>query len=235
LLCANANFVKIGLVFWFFSGCKTLMVKDFWRFLAWVAATACWSWKGQWWASLKRSLLILGVILWVTLGAGSQPQAMIAQASVKDDHFDGNIFALYAGNGSLVPPRMTLAQSLHGERPTILTFYVEDSKDCKQFSTTVSALQAFYGRVVDILPINIDSIPVQSSYGPDEPGRYYSGRVPQTIIFTAAGEKVSDVVGNVEFEPLDDVLREMFNLLPRTESLTLKRRSFNEVNAAMAE
>jgi thiol-disulfide isomerase/thioredoxin len=211
------------------------MVKGFQHFLAWVTAIVRWDWRGQWWLFLKRCFLILGVVLWMTLGAVGQPKPMDAYASVQDDRFDGNIFALYAGNGSLVPPRVTLAQSLQGERPTILTFYIEDSKDCKQFSPKISALQAFYGRVVDILPINIDSIPAQSTYGIDEPGYYYSGQVPQTILFNAAGDKVLDVVGNVEFEPFDDVLREMFNLLPRTESPSLKRRPFNEVNAEMAE
>ncbi|NET54244.1 MAG: thioredoxin family protein, partial [Merismopedia sp. SIO2A8] len=32
-----------------------------------------------------------------------------ALAGLDDDRFDGNIFALYGGNGSLVPPRITLA------------------------------------------------------------------------------------------------------------------------------
>lgn len=35
-----------------------------------------------------------------------------AMAGLTDDRYDGDIFALYAGNGSLVPPKITLADSL---------------------------------------------------------------------------------------------------------------------------
>jgi hypothetical protein len=157
----------------------------------------------------------------------------IAQASLQDDRYDGNIFALYAGNGSLVPPRVTLAQSLSGERPTLLTFYVEDSKDCKQFSNVISELQAYYGRVIDFIPVNVDSIPAEvSNYTPKDPGFYYAGKVPQTLLFDASGKKTLEVVGTGTFNEFDDALREIFNLLPRTESVELKRRSINEVNAS---
>lgn len=174
-------------------------------------------------------LLIACVLLAIGLIAPA------ASASLLDDRFDGNIFALYAGNGSLVPPQLTLAQSFKGERPTILTFYIEDSQDCKQFSAIISQLQAYYGRAADIIPINVDAIPVQSSYSTDEPGYYYSGKVPQTLIFDASGKKVLDVVGRATFEQFDDQLREVFNLLPRSESVELKRRPFNEVNAELVK
>lgn len=156
-----------------------------------------------------------------------------ASATLLDDRYDGNIFALYAGNGSLVPPQLTLAQSLKGQRPTILTFYIEDSQDCKQFSATVSELQAYYGRATDIVPVNVDSIPFKASYSADEPGHYYNGKVPQTLIFDASGQKVLDVVGKATFEQFDNKLREVFNLLPRSESVELKRRPLNEVNAEL--
>ncbi|MCG9891753.1 MAG: thylakoid membrane photosystem I accumulation factor [Thermosynechococcaceae cyanobacterium MS004] len=174
-------------------------------------------------------LLIACVLLAIGLIAPA------ASASLLDDRFDGNIFALYAGNGSLVPPQLTLAQSFKGERPTILTFYIEDSQDCKQFSAIISQLQAYYGRAADIIPINVDAIPVQSSYSIDEPGYYYSGKVPQTLIFDASGKKVLDVVGRATFEQFDDQLREVFNLLPRSESVELRRRPFNEVNAELVK
>jgi len=42
------------------------------------------------------------------------PRDATALASINDDRFDGNIFVLYGGNGSLVPPKVTLAKSLAG-------------------------------------------------------------------------------------------------------------------------
>jgi hypothetical protein len=158
-----------------------------------------------------------------------------AWAGIQDDRYDGNIFALYAGNGSLVPPKVTLAKSLSGERPTLLTFYIDDSQDCKQFSAVISQIQAYYGRVLDFIPVNVDSIPVQASYVPTEPGYYYKGKVPQTLVFDISGKQVLDVVGKGSFEQFDDVLRNVFDLLPRSESPELKRRALNEVNAELVK
>ncbi|MEM1370294.1 MAG: thioredoxin family protein, partial [Cyanobacteria bacterium P01_H01_bin.15] len=49
------------------------------------------------------------------------------------------------------------------------------------------------------------------------------------------GEEVASFQGQVQYEAIDDVLREVFDLLPRTESVELKRRSFNAFNAELAE
>lgn len=153
-----------------------------------------------------------------------------AWASLKDDHFDGNIFALYGGNGSLVPPKVSLTEAFRRQKPVLLVFFVDDSSDCKQFSSVVSQLQAFYGRAADFMPINIDSIPVKSSYEKTEPGYYYHGFVPQTVLLNESGQIIFDEKGQVAFEKVDDVFRQLFNLVPRSESVELKRRSVNEIN-----
>ena len=62
-----------------------------------------------WQQKLCRGLAIAVLCLGLLLGQSSP-----AHASLNDDSFDGNIFALYAGNGSLVPPRVTLADSRDG-------------------------------------------------------------------------------------------------------------------------
>lgn len=181
----------------------------------------------------RFSILVSTVLIWFSM---SIAVPSMAHATLMDDHFDGNVFALYAGNGSIVPPRVTLAESLKGDRPTLLTFYIEDSSDCKQFSNIVSQLQAYYGKVVEFIPINVDSIPVGgSSYTPQDPGFYYQGKVPQTLIFDTSGKKIIDIVGKGTFNEFDDTLRQVFNLLPRTESVELKRRPLNEVNAEMVK
>ncbi|MEQ9625976.1 MAG: thioredoxin family protein, partial [Coleofasciculus chthonoplastes F1-TOW-03] len=56
---------------------------------------------------LVTLIAVLGCLLLST------PSAL---AELNDDHFDGNIFALYAGNGSLVPPRVTLADSMKAHK-----------------------------------------------------------------------------------------------------------------------
>ena len=158
-----------------------------------------------------------------------------ASATINDDRYDGNIFVLFGGNGSLVPPRMNLPTSLEREKPAILVFYVDDSSDCKQFSIVVTRLQEFYGRAASIIPISIDSFVDKEQYSPDEPAYYYSGVVPETVILDQKGKVVYDGKGQVPYEEMDDVLREVFDLLPREESEVLKRRSFNEFNSGMTK
>ncbi len=158
-----------------------------------------------------------------------------AFAGIKDDRSDGNIFVVYAGNGSLVPSKQTLAQSLAQHQPVVLAFYVDDSKDCKQYALIVSRIQEFYGRAAEIIPVTVDSILPKETYAPTEPGYYYSGAVPQVVVFNQSGKVVLNKNGQVPYEEIDDRLREVFDLLPRDKSVELKRRSFNELNSELTQ
>ncbi|MCU0532963.1 MAG: thylakoid membrane photosystem I accumulation factor [Hydrococcus sp. Prado102] len=186
--------------------------------------------------SLKRLVLRLCLVIAIAICAsgwfwGTSP----ARADLKDDRLDGNIFVVYAGNGSLVPPRLTLAESLKRKMPAILVYYLDDNSDCKQFAIVVSRMQEFYGRAASIIPVSVDSIPVKANYSPDELGYYYEGVIPQTVILDEAGKVAFNGKGQVAYEAVDDVLREVFNLLPRSESVKLKRRSFNEFNTELVD
>lgn len=125
-----------------------------------------------------------------------------ALANLDDDHFDGNIFALYGGNGSLVPPRVTLAESRRQGRPALLVFFLDDSKDCKKFTTTVSELQRFYGRAADFIPVNVDTLLPDTSYSAEEPGYYYKGYVPQTVLINQGGKSFSIKTDKLPLKPL---------------------------------
>ncbi|MEQ9353908.1 MAG: thioredoxin family protein, partial [Coleofasciculus chthonoplastes F2-STO-03] len=41
--------------------------------------------------------------------------------------------------------------------------------------------------------------------------------------------------GQVSYEKVDDVFREVFDLLPRSESPELKRRPINEINTELSQ
>lgn len=179
----------------------------------------------------KICLLALIATLSSLLLFGTSP----ALASLKDDKYDGNIFTLYAGNGSLVPPRFTIAQSIERKAPSFLVFYLDDSSDCKQFSFTVSELQRYYGRAASFIPVSVDTLPVKSKFAPTEPGHYYKGVVPQAVILNQEGKVVFDRTGQVKFEDIDDAFRKVFDLLPRSESAELKRRTVNEFNAELTQ
>jgi thiol-disulfide isomerase/thioredoxin len=156
-------------------------------------------------------------------------------AGINDDHYDGNVFVVYAGNGSLVPSKATLATALSQHKPVFLMFYVDDSSDCKKYAIVGSQVQAFYGRVTEIIPIDVDMIPVKAKYEPTEPGYYYTGGVPQVVVFNQEGKIVLNKKGQVPFEEIDDKFRDIFDLLPRTESVALKRRSFNEFSSELSK
>jgi thiol-disulfide isomerase/thioredoxin len=158
-----------------------------------------------------------------------------ALAGINDDVYDGNIFVIYAGNGSLVPPRQSLAKALEENKPVFLAFYVDDSSDCKKYAISISQVQEFYGRAAEIIPIDVDTIPVKQTYEPTEPGYYYSGAVPQVVVFDKSGQVLLNKTGQVPYEEIDDKFREAFDLLPRAESLPLQRRSFNEFSSELAE
>lgn len=177
---------------------------------------------------MLRPLLLLLLLGFSLLGMASP-----AFAGLTDDRFDGNIFPLYAGNGSLVPPKVTITESRQRQRPTLLFFYVDDSSDCKSYATVISRLDGPYGWAADFIPVSVDMIPDKASYDPAEPGYYYKGYVPQTVILDQAGKLVLDAKGAVPYEQIDDVFRETFNLLPRSESVELKRRQLNEVSTEL--
>ncbi len=192
------------------------------------------SYAVQWGLAQSRRLVLgiafLGFMVVAWLGLGGQP---VALAGLTDDNYDGNIFALYAGNGSLVPPRVSLEQSLKYAKPSIVVIYVDDSSDCKKFSSVISQLQAPYGRAANFIPVMADSIPVQDSYEPTEVGYYFDNAVPQTLVFNTEGKLVFNHIGITTYEAIDDVMREVFDLLPRAESVELQRRPVNEVNTEL--
>ena len=175
-------------------------------------------------------LSLLTLSLWTGF---LSPQA--AFANLNDDHLDGNIFVLYAGNGSLVPSKLSVQEARARKIPTILVYYLDDSQECKEFSVIVSRLQEFYGRAASIVPVNVDSIPTKATYQPTEAGYYYQGYVPQTVLLNNEGEEIFNAKGNVKYEVIDDELRKLFDLLPRRESTELKRRSFNEFNTELVK
>lgn len=183
-------------------------------------------WRKGFWRVLSGLLAVLLVVGLVTPAAW---------AGRDDDRYDGDIFALYAGNGSLVPPKFTLAQSLKRDRPTLLVLYVDDSFDCKEYSGIVSQLQSFYGRAADFIALRVDALPQKKSYEPNEAGYYYKGVVPQTVLFNTEGKVALNESGVLPFERVDDVFREVFDLLPRSESVPLKRRSVNEISSELAK
>jgi|694.fasta_scaffold56946_5 hypothetical protein len=186
---------------------------DFWNSCVCVAIASC----------LSLTMLLGTVFI------NAQP----VQAMLTDDNFDGNIFALYGGNGSIVPPRISLAQSLEKGRPAMVVFYVDDSADCKRFSPILNLAQGFYGKTVSLIALSVDSLDLQKkSYAPTEEAYYYKGTVPQTVLIDGDGKVRFDRAGIFGFEELDSAIRGLLGLPDAPPELKFRKtdKVINELN-----
>jgi hypothetical protein len=175
-------------------------------------------------ASCVSLSLLLGIIF-----GDAQP----AQARLTDDSYDGNIFALYGGNGSIVPPKISLAQSLEKGRASMLVFYVDDSADCKKFSPILNLAQGFYGKTVSLIAVSVDSLDLQKKkYAPNEEAYYYKGTVPQTVLISGDGKVSFDREGPFGFEELDSAIRDLLGLPDAPPELKFRKtdKVINELN-----
>ena len=110
-----------------------------------------------------------------------------AQASLTNNNYDGNIYALYAGNGSLVPPRSSLEQALAEQRPAVVIYYLDDDTASKQFAPVVSELQRLWGNSIELIPLVTDPLQNRPDRGPADPAHYWHGRIPQVVVFSPEG------------------------------------------------
>lgn len=175
-------------------------------------------------ASCMSLAMLLGIAF-----ADIQP----VQAKLTDDSYDGNIFALYGGNGSIVPPRISLAQSLQQGKAAMVVFYVDDSSDCKKFSPILNLAQGFYSKNLSLIAVSVDSLDLQKGkYDSTEEAYYYKGVVPQTVLITADGKVGFDRAGVFGFEELDTAIRDLLDLPDAPPELKFRKtdKAINEVN-----
>jgi hypothetical protein len=167
-------------------------------------------------------LLLLALLAWPTP----------ARASLEDDRYDGNIFALYAGNGSLVPPRLSLEEALDEHRVSVLIYYLDDSAVSKQFAGVVSELQRVWGGAIELLPYVTDPLQGRADTGPRDPLHYWQGLIPEVVVLDSEGQAVFKGSGQVELAALHRALSQATGI-PLPPDLVRERTavSFNELNA----
>ncbi|MEB3334086.1 MAG: thylakoid membrane photosystem I accumulation factor [Cyanobacteriota bacterium] len=189
--------------------------------IPWRSAHRPWI-RGQ---ALLLATLVLGLLLaWPTA----------ARASLENDRYDGNIFALYAGNGSLVPPRLSLADALKDHRVTVLIYYLDDSSASKRFAGAVSELQRVWGNTIELIPLVTDPLQGRADGGPTDPLHYWRGRIPEVVVLNGEGRPVFQAAGQVDLDAIHGALSEATGL-PRPPSQGLRTAvSFNELNEGWA-
>ena len=174
---------------------------------------------------LFRFSIRLLILLLLSVGL-----AVPASAVLNDNAYDGNIYALYAGNGSLVPPSTTLADSMASGRTAVIIFYLDDSTVSKRFAPVVSELQRFWGRNIDLMPLTTDALQGRETSAPDDPARYWNGTIPQVTVITGEGRVIFDRAGQVPLASINEAISEATGLPAPDFSEIDQEGSFNEVN-----
>lgn len=171
---------------------------------------------------------VAGVVLALLL---LLPGAAPAWAGLDDDRYDGNIFALYAGNGSLVPPRSTLAEARADGRVAVVIYYLDDSSVSKRFAPVVSELQRQWGNSIELIPLVTDPLQDRKAAGPDDPATYWKGTIPQVVVFDRSGKVVFDASGAVGSDAINDAISRATGIPLAAGAPSLTTESFNELNA----
>lgn len=179
------------------------------------------------WRRIGQQCVCVLVLVFCLIGFG-MGLSQDAIAGIYDDEYDGNIFILYASNAGLIPPKVNLAAAMKKEMPTLIMFYSDDSQECKQNALVLTQLQAEYRRDLNFMPMMVDAINSRRNYEPTEAQYYYNGQfVPQFVLIDASGQTTLNQNGKMSFEELDEPIRDLLGLDPRTEPLVLDRPLFS--------
>lgn len=185
----------------------------------------------RWWiAALSRRLSGLAIVVCGLLLALT-PLASPAFASLDNDRYDGNIYALYAGNGSLVPPRSSLPQALQEQRVAVLVYYLDDASVSKRFAPVVSELQRLWGNSVELIPLSTDPLQGRPEQGPTDPAHYWKGVIPQVVVIDQAGRVVFDASGQVDVDAINAAVSKTTGIPLGPDQLASASVSFNELNS----
>ncbi len=175
--------------------------------------------------NIIKSLLIILIFL----------SSFPANAARNDNKFDGNIFPIYAGNGSIVPPKTTLKNSLNNKRTSVLFFYLDDSSDSKAMAPVISGLDLLWRENIDIIALTTDELQNEKDFEePDKPNFYWNGLIPQTIIIDSNGDVIFDKNGMADFGDLNKLIGKSTGIAVNNNS-KFTVEAFNEYNSTISE
>jgi len=176
----------------------------------------------------RLAALALSLLAAFTVLSSSVPAA---EAARDTNSYDGNIYALYAGNGSLVPPRSTLADAMAEHRPIVLGYFLDDSAASKQYAVVFNELQRLWGRSVELILLSTDPLQNRDTHGPTDPATYWKGVIPQVVVFNTEGKPVLDEAGPVSIDAINAALTEVTGLKPQGDVKLSLSREVNELNS----
>lgn len=180
--------------------------------------------------SLLRTLLGPALSLVLALGLGLGLGGAPARAALTTNSYDGNIYALYAGNGSLVPPRTSLAKTLEEHRPALVVYYLDDDSASKAFAPVVSELQRLWGTSIELIPLVTDPLQNRPTTGPSDPAYYWHGHTPQVVVLDGEGQVLLDAEGQVGLDRINPAVSLATGLELPDNFKSSGSMSFNELN-----
>ena len=173
---------------------------------------------------LYNSIIFIYLLIYINIPA---------YGSRISDSYDGNIFPIYAGNGSLVPPQTSLKESIQNKRVSILFFYLDDSADSKALAPVIAGLDLIWKNDIDIIPLTTDELQNKDYTDPLEEGFYWNGFIPQTIIIDETGTVKFDKNGLIDIDEVNKVISEIKGIKLENSSFTVE--SFNEYNSQISK
>ena len=153
-------------------------------------------------------------------------------ASRTSDSYDGNIFPIYAGNGSIVPPQTNLSESLKNDRVAILFFYLDDNADSKALAPLISGIDLIWRNNVDIIALTTDELQGREFTDINQEGYYWNGLIPQTVILDGSGIVKYDKNGVIDIDEVNKIISEIKGIDFQT---SFSVESFNEYNSIISK
>ncbi len=154
-------------------------------------------------------------------------------ASRNTESYDGNIFPIYAGNGSLVPPQTSLRESIKNKRVSVLFFYLDDSSDSKSLAPIISGLDLIWKNNIDIIALTTDELQNKEFIDLKEEGYYWNGLIPQTLVLDENGTVKYDKNGLIDIDEVNKVIAQIKGI--DINDLSFRLESFNEYNSIISK
>ena len=154
-------------------------------------------------------------------------------ASRITDSYDGNIFPIYAGNGSIVPPQTSLKDSIENGRISILFFYLDDSADSKAVVPIISGLDLIWRNTIDIIALTTDELQGKEFNDFKEEGYYWNGYIPQTVLIDGEGNIKYDKNGLIDIDEINKIIGKIKGV--DIEDTSFSVESFNEYNSIISK
>ena len=148
------------------------------------------------------------------------------------DSYDGNIFPIYAGNGSIVPPQTSLKESLENKRISVLFFYLDDSADSKALVPIISGLDLIWRNNIDIIALTTDELQGKEFKDTEEEGYYWNGYIPQTVLIDDEGNVKFNKNGLIDIDEINKIIAKIKGIDIDT---TFSVESFNEYNSIISK